>query len=719
MKHFFHLSAVLSNRQVSVFSGLKHYVLWQIFAIIVLISLSFAAKADQAGDQALMQELDTIQTLSDRNNEEGLRQLLAFKNKLPADTSPAIRLEILSVLSSLYFDAGNTKLGKQTIKELEDLAKQVKLKDALLILEIYEAYDIFEKSGFATAVAHLEKLADVVANSNNVNAQFRYRATLAVFYSSNFRFDQALKQYLDMLKLSDQLPRRQVQAKMATWGLISGLYLQMKDPEKALTATTEALSVSSASLAPKAFVEISISRGVALSSLKRNDEALKEYENALKVAQEEKLPYFVALALFNIADQYLIKKDYKRAESYARDAMTKSEAMEDSWGIAGAKVNLGLALGYQGKTKPGGDLVKESIDFFDKNHAKSDVETIIGELSHMYEAAGLYKEALEQVRQQQKLSDEIFQSDRAKAVAALQEEFDSEQRKRQIEILAKDNALKDADIKNHRLQHMVALLASLVGILAGCFIYMLYRRSKKLNEQLQEVNSQLEFHAVRDALTGLHNRRSFINLMVNRTGRVENERREGSYRNPDCMVLMDIDHFKNINDTWGHAVGDVVLKEVAARLKAVVRDEDMVMRWGGEEFLIYSPKSNPEQITSLVERVLRAIGEKPFTHEALVIPVTVTAGFISVPFSDVPEEFCDWERALQIADMALYLGKTHGRNRAYGLARLLVSHEDALPTLTHDLAAAIKDNMVEIIEVLGPLQDLAPITVSGYQAATQ
>ena len=86
------------------------------------------------------------------------------------------------------------------------------------------------------------------------------------------------------------------------------------------------------------------------------------------------------------------------------------------------------------------------------------------------------------------------------------------------------------------------------------------------------------------------------------------------------------------------------------------------------------------------------------------IPVTVTAGFISVPFSDVPEDVCDWERALQIADMALYLGKTHGRNRAYGLARLLVPHEDAIPTLTHDLAAAIKKNMVDVIEVLGPPQ---------------
>ena len=232
---------------------------------------------------------------------------------------------------------------------------------------------------------------------------------------------------------------------------------------------------------------------------------------------------------------------------------------------------------------------------------------------------------------------------------------------------------------------------------------MLYRRSKRLNQELQEVNSQLEFHAVRDPLTGLYNRRSFIALMSTR-GRIEVERREGAYANPDCMILLDIDHFKHINDTWGHAVGDVVLKEIATRLRNVVRDEDMLMRWGGEEFLIFSPKSNPEQITSLVDRVLRTIGETAFMNGNLAIPVTVTAGFISVPFSDVPEDVCDWERALQIADMALYLGKTHGRNRAYGLSKLLVPHEDAIPTLTHDLAAGIKQNMVEVIEVLGPPQ---------------
>lgn len=709
MKRFFNLFAFSSDPKLSVFDELKNYSLLQIFSLLIIASFALPSLAD---DKQIMAEIDAIQALSDKNNDEGLRKLLAFKQNLPADTKPSIRLEVLAILSGLYYDAGKAKLGEQTVKEFRELAKQLKDKEALLLLEVFDAYDIFEKSGYIGAIAHLDKLQDMVAKSKSVDVQFRYRATYAAFYSSSFKFDQALKQYLDMLKLSEQLPRRQLQAKMHTWDLISGLYLQIKDPEKALAATTEALAVSAASQAPKAFVAISISRGVALSSLKRNNEALKEYETALKIAKEENLPYSVALALFNMADQYLIKKDYKRAEAYARESIAKSEALENEWGVVGAKVNLGLALGYQGKVKEGADLVKQSMEFFDKGHAQTDVESIMGELSQMYEAAGMYKEALAQVREQQKLSDQIFQSDRAKTVATLQEEFDAEQRKKQIEILAKDNALKDADIKNHRLQQLVTGLASLVGILAGCFIYMLYRRSKRLNEQLQEVNMQLEFHAIRDALTGLHNRRSFISLMANRISRVEIERREGSYRNPDCMVLMDIDHFKHINDTWGHAVGDVVLKEVAVRLKSVVRDEDMVMRWGGEEFLIYSPKSNPEQITSLVERVLRTIGDTPFTHGALTIPVTVTAGFISVPFSDVPEEFCDWERALQIADMALYLGKTHGRNRAYGLAKLLVSHELAIPTLTHDLAAAIKENMVEMIEVLGPPQEITTLSTN-------
>lgn len=699
------LVASISKSRARACGDIKQYFLLQthrlVFALLLLFF--FVSPFSYADDKAVLAQLDVIQTLSDRDNDEGLRQLIEFNKNLPADASPSIRLNVLNILSGLYYDAGKGKLGAEAVHEFERLARQLKDKEALLTIEIFEAYDIFEKSGSEAAFAHLDKLKDKVLKSPNVGVRFRYRATLGAFYSNAANWEPAIKEYFEMLKLAEQLPRRQLQARMAVWGAISGLYMQMKDPAKALTATTEALSIASESVVPKAFVELTIARGVALSDLQRNEEALKEYENALRIAREQNLPYFVALSLFNIADQYLVKKDYKRAEENAKASIEQSKLLDDEWGVIQAQINLGLAIGGQGKVKQGADMVLESLAKYKKVDAKSDVEKILSELSHMYENAGMYKEALETVREQQKLSDEIFQSSRAKAVATLQENFDAENRKKQIELLAKGNALKDADIKNHQLRQMVTLLASLVAGLAGCFIYMLYRRSKRLNQELQAVNSQLEFHAVRDPLTGLYNRRSFIALMSTR-GRVEVERREGAYANPDCMILLDIDHFKHINDTWGHAVGDVVLKEVATRLRNVVRDDDMLMRWGGEEFLIFSPKSNPEQITSLVDRVLRTIGETTFAHGDLSIPVTVTAGFISVPFSDVPEDVCDWERALQIADMALYLGKTHGRNRAYGLARLLVPHEDAIPTLTHDLAAGIKQEMVEVIEVLGPPQ---------------
>jgi hypothetical protein len=105
---------------------------------------------------------------------------------------------------------------------------------------------------------------------------------------------------------------------------------------------------------------------------------------------------------------------------------------------------------------------------------------------------------------------------------------------------------------------------------------------------------------------------------------------------------------------------------------------------------------------------LRAIGEEPIQVGEIAVPVTVTAGYISLPFSGVPESVCSWEKTLQMADMALYLGKAHGRNRAYGLSRLLVPHEQAMPILDHDLSAAISAGMVEIIEVIGPVQKKIP-----------
>lgn len=674
--------------------------------LLVAFALCFFSLVNNAcaDEKADLERLDAIQTVSDRDNQEGLRQLQDFKSTLTSATTDFIRLETLKILVGLYYDAGKIKSSDATVAELLQFAEQHHNKDAIALAQIAKSFQILDDGKPDLALAKLKEIQESIKTSNDPEVNMRLNSAFGVMYRMSGKFEQALTHSLEALRFSESLPRRKDQARLYRLFAVATLYWNMKDPEKSLATIKEAVALSPLTSAPKIFASLLTAQGVALSSLGKQAEALEAYQKALKIGGDSNMPGVEITALINLSDHSLIAKDYRKAEQFARQALAKAQAIKDKDGIAGAKVNLGFALGGQGKIPQGVDYVNEVIAYFKATDSKSDLESIVGELSNMYEKAGLYREALATVREQQSISNELFRSDRAIAVAGLQEKFNADQRQKQIELLAKENDLKDADIKNRRLQQIVTLLGALATVMAGVFIFLLYRRVSKVNEQLQQVNTQLEFHAVRDPLTGLHNRRSFLELMKSRMALAEADRREDSGDNPDCLILMDIDLFKHINDTWGHSVGDSVLSEVALRLKNTVRDTDMVLRWGGEEFLIFSPKSNPAQITRLVERVLQVIGEKPIQVGEIAVPVTLTAGYISLPFSGVPEILCNWEKALQMADMALYLGKAHGRNRAYGLSRLLVPHEQAMPILDHDLSAAISAGMVEIIEVIGPLQ---------------
>ena len=672
-----------------------------VIALWVCSLFNAIAYADEKSD---MLRLDVIQTVADRDNEEGLRQLQDFKSKLTAQTSDAVRLETLKILVSLYYDAGKIKSSDATVTELLQFAELHHNQSGIALAQISKSFQLLDDGKPDFALAKLKEVEESIKGNKDPEVNMRLHSAFGVMYKLSGKFELALTHLLEALRLSDFQPRRKVEARLYRLFAVSSLYWSMKDPEKSLATIKEALTLSPLANAPKISANLLNAQGIALSNLGKQDEALDAYQKGLKIGSDSTMPSVEITALINISDHFLIRKDYRKSEQYSRQAMAKAEVIKDKDGIAGAKVNLGFSLGGQGKIAQGVAYINEVIAYFKTADSKSDVEAIMGELSAMYENAGLYKQALATVRDQQILSNELFRSDRAIAVAGLQEKFNADQRQKKIELLGKENDLKDADIKNRRLQQIITLLAAVVTVMAGIFIFLLYRRVSKVNEQLQQANSQLEFHAVRDPLTGLHNRRSFLELMKSRSALAEAERREDIADNPDCLILMDIDLFKHINDTWGHSVGDSVLTEVALRLKNAIRDTDMVLRWGGEEFLIFSPKANPAQITRLVDRVLRAIGEEPVHIGDIDVPVTMTAGYISLPFSGVPESICNWEKTLQMADMALYLGKARGRNRAYGLARLLVPHEQAMPILDHDLSAAITAGMVEIIEVIGPVQ---------------
>lgn len=171
-------------------------------------------------------------------------------------------------------------------------------------------------------------------------------------------------------------------------------------------------------------------------------------------------------------------------------------------------------------------------------------------------------------------------------------------------------------------------------------------QARRIREAFRMAVSEL------DPLTGLQNRRIMM--------RVLERERERALRTgaPCCIVLADIDHFKAVNDTHGHVVGDHVLRTVAGRFLANLRPYDEIFRYGGEEFLICLPSANTERAVEIVERLRLSLADTPVTlPEGGKLPLTASFG-LCLAAAKVP-----LKQTIEFADMALYEAKDGGRNR--------------------------------------------------------
>lgn len=177
-------------------------------------------------------------------------------------------------------------------------------------------------------------------------------------------------------------------------------------------------------------------------------------------------------------------------------------------------------------------------------------------------------------------------------------------------------------------------------------------RILELEDRLVEARESMRFQATHDLLTSLWNRGVIVDLV---TRDIFRSRREGSCT---AVMMCDIDHFKSINDNFGHAGGDEVLREVARRLQNSVRSYDLVGRYGGEEFLVALNRCDPGSAVSRAEHLRGAIGSQPFRVGDKRVTVTTSVGLA------LTNEFanCPVDEILNHADMALYAAKAAGRN---------------------------------------------------------
>ncbi len=249
----------------------------------------------------------------------------------------------------------------------------------------------------------------------------------------------------------------------------------------------------------------------------------------------------------------------------------------------------------------------------------------------------------------------------------------------------------------------LVVLASVIFGTHGVRVLRLQRRADELTravdertQELRKMADELKELSLRDPLTGLRNRRflfetlaTLMEDLARQSARQSAGARDRRGRRTGEVVglfMVDIDHFKAVNDTYGHDAGDAVLRKFAEKLNECVRTEDIVVRWGGEEFLMVLPRTRYESLAEFAERVRTSVADTTFDIPGDGLKKTCSVGYTSLPFTEGMGQDLTLEQAITAADLGLYRAKRNGRNRT---VQVLAGPE--WPDNPDDLATALAD----------------------------
>jgi diguanylate cyclase (GGDEF)-like protein/PAS domain S-box-containing protein len=260
----------------------------------------------------------------------------------------------------------------------------------------------------------------------------------------------------------------------------------------------------------------------------------------------------------------------------------------------------------------------------------------------------------------QKLQALVTPECREAFMALTQKVFAGESGNLAFEILGLKGGHRWLETHSVPLRNSQAQIIALLGVTLDIsqrkrFEAMQAETKQQLESQLAEISElhiRLQDQVIRDPLTGLHNRRYLAETLPRELSRAK---REGYSL---ALIMLDLDHFKHVNDTYGHAAGDEVLKTLSAILRKGARESDIICRYGGEEFLVALPRMSADQGLQRVETWRLELANTPIRYSDSMITVTLSAGI-----AGFPDHGADVETLLLHSDEALYRSKNEGRNR--------------------------------------------------------
>jgi diguanylate cyclase (GGDEF)-like protein len=534
-----------------------------------------------------------------------------------------------------------------------------------------------------------QALARLPADAGALN-KLRFASAQSHVRNSASRLEEAIRLDHQALKLADAVGAAWRQAEVRNDLAYS--YHQAGQIEQARKLSREAMELASQSADAITLAHAYTVQGIILDA--QGDKVAEKHslQSALDHARRAGAKYEESLYLANLADHFLKNADYATALRYAQAALPLTRELKNLGGETVALANIGLAQIALRDIESGKRNLRASIDIDERRGSTTGVSDSYAEMGQYLERAGDAKGAIEALHQHRALAAQILARDQQQAILEIQEQFDAERRERELALLQRDGAIKTEALRARELEQRLSWLIVASAALALFVVMIGVQRVREANRQLARSNALLQRQAEIDPLTGLANRRHLQEAMrkLGADGRFEG-----------TVFLADLDHFKRINDCHGHAAGDAVLVEVAQRLRAVLRDVDLIVRWGGEEFLVIVRALDADAVQALAQRMLDVIGGTPYPYEGRSIHTTVSIGYATFPIEPGLLSV-SWERAIGLVDTAMYLAKAHGRNRAYGVRMLRAKDEQQLEAIGRALETAWLAGEVTLTPLNGP-----------------
>lgn len=356
---------------------------------------------------------------------------------------------------------------------------------------------------------------------------------------------------------------------------------------------------------------------LALMAAGKHENALVCGAESLKLAREQSLFDQELNIIDTIAQVLLDMRNYLEAERYLKQALSKIEKQDPDVLQVYLLSNLGKTYFGQREFEQAETVFLRALSAASKVEARAEQATCHKLLYEVYESQGRLEEALDHFKQFHAMNEAVMGEKASMRLSTLKVAHQLETAQRDAEIYR---------LQTIELQHEI--------------------------ENRKQTEALLNKLATTDSLTNLYNRHHLIELAER-----EFERAQRHHR-PLATILLDVDHFKQVNDIHGHATGDQVLKIVAKRCYKTIRGIDILGRYGGEEFIVILPETDLDSACIVAERLRTAINSKPIhTVEGLELKVTASLGV-----AQKDEHTTSLEVLIRRADQAMYIAKHKGRN---------------------------------------------------------